>query len=185
MKRVAAALCLSTFCAMPASAATVEIGEWFAGQQVMAISGRIDPGDEGKIIGLTHSGAPRPDIILLTSPGGSVDAAERMALALNALDVPVLVRGDCASSCGFIALHLAHRLRVIGEGRVSVHQIFDENDVPDPEYTQRVIDVLKVHGVPDSVLRKIAETPPSRLSNISDAELIEAGADVDRTAKLQ
>ena len=163
-----------------ARSATIEVADWYGGRQVLAIAGTIQLGDDNKLRKVIGEQGSLVDVVLLTSDGGDVDTAVVMAREINKLRVPVIVRGWCASACALMALSAGRRLVVTGSGQLAVHQVHDETGRADVHYTRGLARWLRSYRVPDSVLAKLVETPPSAIAVVSEDELLRMGATVHR-----
>jgi peptidoglycan hydrolase-like protein with peptidoglycan-binding domain len=134
--------------------------------------------DEGTPREFMQALADRPDarIVALNSPGGSVDAAIRVALELRKRGLATYVPADlgCYSACAYIFLAGSDR-RAVGE--LGVHQISSE--IADLVMAQTtlgdLLDALQAFGVHPQVISYMLRTPPDDMYVFSEEELGELG----------
>jgi hypothetical protein len=124
--------------------------------------------------------APNATTVVLSSPGGDVDEAMRIARDVRRLDLDtyVPVRRGCYSACAYIFFAGIHRRAT---GQVGVHQ------VSDPRFTavslqERIADLLDLFhdlGVDARVTSVMLRTPPEDLYVLdrSEMQLLHANAD--------
>ncbi len=119
---------------------------------------------------------PGARIVALNSPGGSVDAALKVALEINKRGLATFVPRDmgCYSACAYIFLAGAGRQV---EGELGVHQISTE--IADLVLAQTtlgdVLDALQQFGVKQPVISHMLRTPPDDMYVFSATELAELG----------
>jgi len=175
--------------ATTASAAEITVAP-FAGDpegKIIAITvrGEIMAGDNLK---LEHAfwravGRPGKGVILeLVSSGGHTWASEGIALFIHKQGIATLVRGDCVSGCGIIALS-AQSLWIASDGRVGLHQAWrdgkDGRPVADIEVTRGAASFLRPYGVPESALQRMLVTGPNEMSFLTEEELTAMGAHIN------
>jgi ClpP class serine protease len=112
--------------ATTASAADIRVAPFRGDQTITAItlSGEIVEHDDIKFqnafwlaVGRSQNGV----ILELVSSGGDTFASEAISRFIHSQGIATLVRGDCTSGCGIIALS-ARSLWVAADGRVGLHQ---------------------------------------------------------------
>lgn len=119
---------------------------------------------------------PGARIVALNSPGGSVDAALKVATEINRRGLTTFVPRDmgCYSACAYIFFAGAGRQV---EGELGVHQI--SADVADLVLAQTtlgdVLDALQQFGVRQRVISHMLRTPPDDMYVFSTDELGELG----------
>jgi hypothetical protein len=178
-----AALAVSLLSANSAQALEISVrGAHTDPRRTLHLTGSIEPGDASRIRMAVRALPPGTRLIGLTvsSDGGDVGSSLELIELVDELNVPLLVRGWCASACGFWAAGVAahHRLYLAREADVRVHRDYDEHGVDDLADSLRVANILKKRGVPASVCLKIVNTPSSELANIT-SDLIAMGARTD------
>jgi peptidoglycan hydrolase-like protein with peptidoglycan-binding domain len=121
---------------------------------------------------------PGARVVALNSPGGSVDAALRMAREIRKRGLTTFVPRDmgCYSACAYIFFAGNDRQ---AEGELGVHQISAE--VADLVLAQTtlgdVLDALQEFGVHHQVISHMLRTPPDDMYVFTTAELAEFGID--------
>lgn len=91
--------------------------------------GRIEDGDADKFLALARK-ADRDDdgliVLVLSSPGGNVEAAFRVVDAMDKVHVHTLVPDDarCASACASILFASGERRSVLGSGLLGFHSCY-------------------------------------------------------------
>ena len=190
MKFFAAALTMALV--GPASAASVEVSAYGErdGQTVyaLALAGDIKAGDDLRVASLLGKALIEdrfPSFMVLSSNGGHTNASLGIARIAHDYGVPVLVRAKCLSGCAIIALSAWRgRLFVVASGAIGLHQAWVGEDsakaIPSLEATQRIARTLRGYGVPRWVVERMMRTPTREMTYLSDAELRQIGAQVQR-----
>ncbi len=162
--------------AFGASAAELKIKEW-RGHRVLLISGMIDDGTVEKLdtalksIDVLPYGLP---VILLDSPGGSVDEALEISALLDRVPVHTVVPDGarCASACASI-IFVAGSARTVEEfGALGQHSC-SRGGIADSECNEEISNHAVSHGVSyGSIAAFITYVAPSEIMWFSreDAE---------------
>lgn len=146
------------------------------------ISGEIKPGDNEKLVDFIRTN-PRDaytGIIYLSSKGGDIREAMKLAKTLKGLYKPVAVDDVCASSC--LLLYLAGGMRYVLDGRLGVHRPYFRNDYFDQlplvkaeaEYKKMerdFFDFVMSQGLPRSIYEKLLATPSTEVYWLTEADL--------------
>ena len=169
----------------PASAASVEV--WPFGEKdgqtvyALALAGDIKTGDDLRVASLLGTSLVEdrfPGFLVLSSNGGNTNASLGIARIAHDYGIPVLVRAKCLSGCAIIALS-AWR-----EGAIGLHQSWVGEDpgraIPSTEATHRIARTLLDYGVPRWVVQRMMRTTPRDMTYLSDAELRQLGALINR-----
>ena len=122
---------------------------------------------------------PQIDVLILNSPGGSVQAALLVAEEVHDRKLITFVppSGTCASACAFIFFAGEGRLAA---GRLGVHQIYGGNDIESTQLNlSDIIETLTKYGVSPAVITKMLRTPPSSMHYFSKEELVTLGIQSD------
>jgi hypothetical protein len=85
------------------------------------------PTDEAMLQCLRASAGPGLRTLVVNSIGGSVIPAIRMAELIEPLDLELVVRGNCNSSCANYLLPVARRVRLEPGATVLLHGSIDDN----------------------------------------------------------
>ena len=183
---------LTTVLVDPVSAASVAVSPFGErdGQPVyaLALSGDIKAGDDLRVATLLGTSLVKdrfPGFMVLSSNGGDTNASLGIARIAHDYGIPVLVRAKCLSGCAIIALSAWRgRLFIIESGEIGLHQSWVGEDsaraITSMEATHRVARTLRVYGVPGWVVERMVRTPPRDMTYLSDAELRQLGALVNR-----
>ena len=186
------AVALTTALVGPASAASVEVSAYGKrnGRTVyaLALAGDIKAGDDLRVASLLGKALVEdrfPGFMVLSSNGGHANASLGIARIAYDYGIPVLVRAKCFSGCAIIALSAWRgRLFVVESGAIGLHQSWVGEDsakaIPSLEATQRIARTLRAYGVPRWVVERMMRTPPREMTYLSDAELRQIGAHVQR-----
>ena len=195
------AFALVTMLTAPANAADIRLSQFGIedGQPIYAltIAGYIKGGDDRKVEVTLERALDEgrfPGFVELKSFGGDTAASLRIAAIMHEFGMPVLVRTECTSGCGIIALSAwSGRLFVAEGGKIGLHQSWtcslpDVVDydcakgkaIPSMKATWRVAAALEKFGVPKSVLDRMVSTGPDHMTYLSDDELKRIGALVKR-----
>lgn len=126
--------------------------------------------------------------IALSSPGGSVWEALKIADAINDLNIPVVIpsNGLCASACSF--LFFAGRPRLI-VGQLGVHQFSTLERTLNEETVQytasEIIDVLNRYNTPAFVYPRMFRSEELHIFDEADASLISSTTSLFNFPNLQ
>lgn len=172
---------LLTLC-LSGSACAADI-HWIPLSSILKVEGEIVKGDQAELINaIQHYYIPPrlPSEIQITSPGGDVIEALKIAAFVKKSFVTVTPQDQCNSACFFIVAAAAKRkiLTDIGVHRPSYDKsYFAGLDLlaAQQRYQQLNKDILDfLHGnrVPDSVIQKMMNTPSSELSYIKPSEFV-------------
>lgn len=127
--------------------------------QVIKAIGPIQPGDADKLKAVGNSATIGPHgmrAILLSSPGGVVGEAVRIAEQIQSLNFQTYVDGDCASACSMI-LYPAGKSFMLGDnGRLGFHPCSSTNRTEIPECTQGIAELAAKNGFPYGSLEAFA-----------------------------
>jgi hypothetical protein len=151
--------------------------------RIMVLEGAINPGDSDRFLTALDEAQPRPDIVALHSPGGSV----RDALTIGAkvrqteLDTMIIEDATCASACPIILFSGVERY--VSKGAwVGMHQSYmmdvsmvtTRQAVSEIQYLQGdVMDHTREMGVDPAVHIHAFRTPPESIYYLVEDELIE------------
>jgi hypothetical protein len=115
----------------------------------------------------------------IDSPGGFIDVAERIAVTVHNVGIPVAVpsRGICASACAIIFAAAPHRAAAAG-ARIGVHRasMFDHNlklheTVRTAGYNDSMALHFEIYGVPGSIIDKMNATAASGVAWLDRKDL--------------
>lgn len=163
---VAAALALS----WPAYAARITVEPSFG--LTLSIRGEIAAGD-GAVARALIGTKRITTLLLLSSPGGNLDAALEI-IALLKLHGPlglIEVDGRCVSACGLIALLVPSGQFVITtRSRIGLHQV-RRGDAPDPESTATMAELMRLRGLPEAWIVRMKAATPDGMAFITIDEL--------------
>jgi hypothetical protein len=148
------------------------------GRPALSLSGEILPGDTARVlpwlIRLSEGNiAPR---LFLSSPGGNVLEATRLANLIHETGMPVFVQaGDmCASAC-FLLFAASPRRHASPQAMIGVHSAsFEGNENGDSLMLDTAM-ARKAHafGVPPDVIGRMVTTEPSDMAWLTADELKE------------
>lgn len=186
MKRVLGGVLLA-FTVSAASAADISVVPFDGDKNIIAIrlTGHIEPSDGPRFVKKFWSAIRKRHGVLLelNSGGGDTTTSQDIARFIRKQGIATLVRGDCTSGCGIIALS-ARELFVAADGRVGLHQAWREdengNAVGDLPVTRNIAVFLRPAGVPESALTRMLTAGPYDMAFLSDDELEAMGAHVNR-----
>ncbi len=112
------------------------------GSTVVLAEGIIEPGDVDRFLDLLKTNPPTAQILVVTSLGGSVDAALSLADEIEAREFSVMGDGECASACAQI-LFPAGFYSVLTQGSVlGIHSCSDSsgrNDLCNEDIAQAAV----------------------------------------------
>lgn len=120
---------------------------------------------------------PDQHLLVINSPGGSLDAAMQMAKLVREHDLIVLVAGECSSACMLVANASAY-LSALPSARFGFHQgsIFGTHPSGIARFwaqgvTDQLIAALRAGGIPESILAVAMQTPPDHMYYVSAERL--------------
>lgn len=99
------------------------------GFSVIVAEGRIESGDADRLRTLARTAARDAEglvALVLSSPGGNVEAAFRMVDAMDAVRVHTIVPDNarCASACASIVFASGERRSILGSGKLGFHSCY-------------------------------------------------------------
>lgn len=118
---------------------------------------------------------PEATVLVMNSPGGSVQAALLIAEEVfdRKMTTVVLSESQCLSACAFI--YFAGARRVV-EGKLGVHQISGDGDLKDAQlHLSDILETLSKYGVSQEVITRMLRTPPEDMYVFSPAEVVSLG----------
>ena len=149
------------------SAGEIDVGEW-RGHKVVRLSGEIKTGLAKKLkeqIGEADVWSHEARILLLDSPGGSVDEALSISNIFDEFSVHTVVPNgaSCASACASIVF-VAGKFRTVEVfGRLGQHSCA-RNGVIDQHCNEEISEHAVQHGVSrGSIAAFVTFTPPSEI----------------------
>ncbi len=174
MKTAIASVLVAACISANASAMSIELrGERGDPRRVIHLEGDIKPGDVKRIRKVIADLRKRHEVlrgfVIMNSPGGEVlESFYLMDLFANT-QLPILIKGDCLSACGFIAAGLAAtgNLYLDETAAVAVHRVYDLHGRDDLQASLEAAQMLAEDGVPPSIVYKIVSTSSTRLSDIT------------------
>jgi membrane-bound ClpP family serine protease len=135
----------------------------------LLVSGVIGPGSYDEFRAAVSRA--RPEIVVIEGPGGVLGEAILIGEEIRRrhLDTLVAAHHSCASACAVV--FLSGRTRYLGAGaNVGLHSASYADGRADPEATQVMAAYLREVGVPTSTLRRMAQTAPSDIRWLTNAE---------------
>lgn len=144
----------------PASAFAMDfVLETRGAVKVIKAVGPIQPGDADKLKAVGSFATIGPQgmrAMLLSSPGGEVNEAVRIAEQIQLFNFQTYVDGDCASACSMI-LYPAGKSFMLGDnGRLGFHPCSSIDRREIPECTQSVAELAAKNGFPYGSLEVFA-----------------------------
>jgi hypothetical protein len=159
-----------------ADAMTFSLDSQADGRTVLSASGPILPGDFGQLIRFldTMDKVKRMARLVIDSPGGFVNEAEKMAVTIHNIGLPVAVPegATCASAC--VLLLAAAPQRSAGEGaRIGVHRasFFGQENRATLGATDGMVIHYEIYGVPRPIVEKMRATPPGGVTWLTEEDL--------------
>lgn len=149
--------------------------------RIMIAEGAITPGDADRFEAALQNAAPRPDVLALHSPGGSVRDALRIGQAVRDGGLNTMMTADatCASACPLILFSGVER-RVSRDAWVGMHQSYlvdvslvtTRQAVADIQFLQGdVLEHTKEMGIDPAVHIHAFQTPPDSIYYLVEDEL--------------
>lgn len=181
------ALCLISFAA---DCAEFSYGNTsLPGKKMIQLSGPIEKGDSEKLLALIKSDPVsffQTDTIDLSSPGGSVEEALKLAKVIESSALAVLVNTDdiCASACFLLYVSGQERMNV---GTVLIHRPYFPATTVSPDshstylaLTERMLletrQYLIMKSVPDAIIDKMMSRSSSDAYKLTWQDTINIGA---------
>lgn len=151
--------------------------------RIMIAEGAITPGDADTFEAELQSAAPRPDVLALHSPGGSVRDALRIGeiVRREGLDTMMTADATCASACPLILFSGVAR-RISRDAWVGMHQSYmadvamvtTRQAVAGIQFLQGdVLEHTRAMGVDPAVHIHAFQTPPDSIYYLVEHELTE------------
>lgn len=146
------------------------------GRITLEARGIIMPGDFHRLLKFldTMAKVQRMKMLLIDSPGGFVNEAEKMAVTINNIGLPVAVPGGatCASACVLLLAAAPHRQA--GEGaRIGVHRASSLGK--ETRGSLGATDGMTIHfeayGMPRPLIEKMRATPPGTMTWLTPEDL--------------
>ncbi len=116
-------------------------------------------------------------LLVIHSPGGSIDAALKMAALVREHDLIVMIIGECSSACVLVA-NASPYLSALPSARFGFHQgsVFGANQSGIARFwaqgaTDLLIRELRAGGIPESILSMAVQTPPGHMYYVSPERL--------------
>ncbi len=149
--------------------------------RIMIAEGAITPGDADKFEAALENAAPRPAVLALHSPGGSVRDALRIGEIVREEGLSTMMTADatCASACPLILFSGVERL-VSRDAWVGMHQSYmadvsmvtTRQAVAEIQFLQGdVLEHTKAMGVDPAVHIHAFQTPPESIYYLVEDEL--------------
>ena len=176
MAALAATLALGT------AATAAEINPMPDFPKSIVLTGEINHGDDVKLSNVLQYRSSRgltTEFLALHSPGGSLNAAYKMAFMVRAFGIQTVVRGDaeCASACMLTFAAGVQRHAFVGAD-LGVHNANSGHDAnqdgvndEDGETTVMLARDMAKYGAPSSVVAKLVITPPDSMAWLDDSDV--------------
>jgi hypothetical protein len=119
---------------------------------------------------------PKTELLsfFIDSPGGNVFEAEKIAVFINKSAATVTIPSDsqCASACFLLFAAAAHRF-MGPNALIGVHSASEngEENLTSMGFTTALARVAAAYGVPDSIIGKLVQTEPGRMSWLTPTDL--------------
>ncbi len=173
---LALALCVALSAVRPAAALNYELVEQPDGSTMLKARGVIGPGDFHTFVVFLNTmvKVQRMKLLLIDSPGGFVNEAEKMAVTIHNVGLPVAVaaNGTCVSAC--VLLFAAAPRRHAGEGaKIGVHRasLFGKEDRGSLGATDGMTIHYEAYGMPKKVIDKMRGTAPGGVTWLTAEDL--------------
>jgi hypothetical protein len=150
-----------------ANADGISIETW-RGHEVLRLSGEIGPGLVDALAAKIEQATVRADgtrVLLLDSPGGSVDEALRISELLDRFPTHTVVPNgaSCASACGSIIFVAGKYRTVEAFGKIGQHSCA-RGGLPDQDCNEEIAAHAVEHGVSHgSIAAFVTYTPPTEI----------------------
>jgi hypothetical protein len=145
----------------------ISVENW-RGHEVLRLSGEISQGLAEELAAKIQQASVRPDgtrVLLLDSPGGSVDEALRISEILDSFPTHTVVPNgaSCASACGSIIFVAGTYRTVEAYGKIGQHSC-SRGGQPDQQCNDEIAAHAVDHGVSHgSIAAFVTYTPPSEV----------------------
>jgi hypothetical protein len=150
--------------------------------QKIKISGEIQQGDNEKLVNFIRTN-PMDALtgkIYLSSNGGDVREAMKLAQTLKRIYKIIIVDDVCASSC--LLLYLSGGMRIVNKGRLGVHRPYFKNayfdqlplvkaEVEYKKMERDFYDFVTSQGLPRSIYEKLLATPSTEVYWLTSNDL--------------
>lgn len=143
------------------------------GRSVIVV-GTLREGAAAKVESVLNA-APAAQTLVLNSNGGRVLEAEQIARMVRSRQLGTYVERQCSSACTYV--FLAGKTRVATpNARIGFHQpsFVGLNSAAQQRATQAMLDVYRDAGLPDEFIRRIGETPSTKMWYPTCDELLRA-----------
>ena len=152
-------------------------------QKALILSGQLDHGDDYRFLRLALEN-PETRSVLLSSPGGSLDAGLVMAAAFRRMNFVTIVppRATCASACALAWLGGTRRM-VSETGRVGFHAAYNRKDGKAQESgvgNALIGSFLNEIGLKRSAIIYITQAPPEGMQWLTIQDATQIGIDYER-----
>jgi hypothetical protein len=175
----------------PVHAAEVYISAGPLGEMTVHVDGRIEDGDAVRIIAAIDQVLNVTDavhsVVQFKSSGGVVREAIAIGYEIRRRHLPTLVRGECASACGFA--FMSGIVRFVGPAAVigfhSSAVCNGPNDCNRDEWgNAQIADYLKTIGVSGAAIEWMLSASPADLNYLTMAEAARYGIAISILAPL-
>ena len=151
-------------------------------RKFIAVEGNINRGDNAEF-SKRLARMPTGSTLFLTSNGGDLDEALKMAARLRSSNITkVVAQNDgCYSACVILFAAVEDRV-VIQDAKIGVHRALSDGVEDSSSITASNVyaTFLLNHGMPKSVALQLYATPPYDIYDLSDDELTAWGVRVMR-----
>jgi hypothetical protein len=150
---------------------------------VLTLTGPIVPGDYERLGTFVRSIPPGDQIkaISIDSAGGNIVEAEKIAAMLNKWGLLVIVSSgsQCSSACFLLFAAAAHKV-VAPDALIGVHSASDsgQEDIGSMAFTTAFAREAAAYGVPASIVGKIVQTQPNRVTWLDPDDLTAMGVPI-------
>jgi hypothetical protein len=176
--RLLTALLVTAFVGMPTMGMALQYQLVHLDQNSVALTftGPIVPGDFERLNTFLQSVPSSDDIkaIFIDSGGGNVVEASKIAALFNKTAAVVVVPSgsQCASAC-FLLFAAAAQRAVAPDALIGVHSANDngQEDIDSMAFTTAVAREAAAYGVPPSIIGKMVQTEPNRVTWLDPSDL--------------
>ncbi len=119
--------------------------------------------------------APQVQALVLNSHGGRLLEARHLADTVRSRRLDTYVEGTCASACTLVFL-AGHDRAAGNDAQIGFHQpsFVGLDDEAQRAHTERMLDVYRAAGLPESFVQRIGQTPPQEMWYPARNDLIAA-----------
>ena len=144
-------------------------------------TGPIVPGDFDRLDAFIAK-LPKTELLFfIDSPGGNIFEAEKIATFINKSGATVTIPSDsqCASACFLLFAAAAHRF-MGPNALIGVHSASEngEENLTSMGITTALARDVAAYGVPDSIIGKLVQTEPGRMTWLTPTDLKPMGVAV-------